>query len=425
MKLRWKITLTVVTACALNIALLAGFYGSFVTKQLVSNKAALEDSLGETAQDIAVRLENGESLHSVLEDSAENGLYFRIKTSEGLSITNEKEVLGGSYVVSAEAPVQVNGSTYFVEASRMLQSRDALRYLFWAEMMVLPIILAVMMVIIYMLYIKPMEQLQKDITGYNKGTQLSRVERPDEIGNLHNAFVDMTYRLDQERQKQDRIIASISHDIKTPLTSVMGYTERLRKGGLAPQRQERYINTIYERSIAIRDLIDEFDDYLSSHLQGSLRCQQITVEDLCRMVTVDNQEELGAMGIGLTVENRCPQALLWADIGKLRRVFGNIIGNSVKHMKGTDRRIEVAVDGVQEGVRVAVSDNGEGVPQEDLDRIFEALYTSDESRSVAGLGLAICKEIIEAHGGRIWAENRPGGGLTVVFVLRLWTGEAA
>ena len=144
----------------------------------------------------------------------------------------------------------------------------------------------------------------------------------------------MTERLDQERQKQDRIIASISHDIKTPLTSVMGYTERLRRGGLSPERQERYIDTIYDRSLAIRDLIDEFDDYLSSHLQGSLRCQQVAVADLCRMVIVDNQEELDGMGIALRVEDHCPETLLWVDISKLRRVFGNIIGNSVKHMKG-------------------------------------------------------------------------------------------
>ena len=143
------------------------------------------------------------------------------------------------------------------------------------------------------------------------------------------------------------------------------------------------------------------------------------------MVIVDNQEELDGMGIALRVEDHCPETLLWVDISKLRRVFGNIIGNSVKHMKGADRLIKVTVDQVPDGVRVAVSDNGVGVPEENLDRIFEALYTADESRSVAGLGLAICKEIIEAHKGRIWAENRPGGGLTVVFVLRLLTGELA
>ena len=151
------------------------------------------------------------------------------------------------------APVELEGVTYFVEVARPIpvgkQGTNTIRYLFWGEMMALPIILAVMMVIIYLLYIKPIEQLQKAITGYGKGSRLLRMERPDEIGNLHNAFVDMTERLDQERQKQDRIIASISHDIKTPLTSVMGYTERLRRGGLSPERQERYIDTIYDLSL--------------------------------------------------------------------------------------------------------------------------------------------------------------------------------
>lgn len=273
--------------------------------------------------------------------------------------------------------------------------------------MALPIILAVMMVIIYLLYIKPIEQLQKAITGYGKGSRLLRMERPDEIGNLHNAFVDMTERLDQERQKQDRIIASISHDIKTPLTSVMGYTERLRRGGLSPERQEPGISI---PSMIVLSLSATSSTSLTTIFpaicRGSLRCQQVAVADLCRMVIVDNQEELDGMGIALRVEDHCPETLLWVDISKLRRVFGNIIGNSVKHMKGADRLIKVTVDQVPDGVRVAVSDNGVGVPEENLDRIFEALYTSDESRSVAGLGLAICKEIIEAHKGRIWAENR-------------------
>ena len=430
MKLRWNITLTVVTACCLNLLLLVGYYNIFITRQLASNQTALEQSLNQTAHQISDRLEAGESFQTVMESCTKEDLILRIKNMDGRTLTGEEGDLGlGLYAINAMAPVELEGVTYFVEVARPIpvgkQGTNTIRYLFWGEMMALPIILAVMMVIIYLLYIKPIEQLQKAITGYGKGSRLLRMERPDEIGNLHNAFVDMTERLDQERQKQDRIIASISHDIKTPLTSVMGYTERLRRGGLSPERQERYIDTIYDRSLAIRDLIDEFDDYLSSHLQGSLRCQQVAVADLCRMVIVDNQEELDGMGIALRVEDHCPETLLWVDISKLRRVFGNIIGNSVKHMKGADRLIKVTVDQVPDGVRVAVSDNGVGVPEENLDRIFEALYTSDEIRSVAGLGLAICKEIIEAHKGRIWAENRPGGGLTVVFVLRLLTGELA
>ena len=92
-----------------------------------------------------------------------------------------------------------------------------------------------------------------------------------------------------------------------------------------------------------------------------------------------------------------------------------MIGNSIKHMENEDKKIEVCFKDTGKSIEVSISDNGSGVDNSEIDKIFEALYTSDKSRKVAGLGLSICKSAIEGHGGRIWAENNAYGGLTIKF----------
>lgn len=103
-------------------------------------------------------------------------------------------------------------------------------------------------------------------------------------------------------------------------------------------------------------------------------------------------------------------------MSKIRRVFGNIIGNSIKNIDSVKKEIIVNFEDLDENILVSISDSGKGVNKEEIDKIFEALYTSDKSRKVAGLGLSICKSAIEGHGGKIWAENNIGG-LTIKFTL--------
>ena len=102
---------------------------------------------------------------------------------------------------------------------------------------------------------------------------------------------------------------------------------------------------------------------------------------------------------------------------RFKRVFGNIFANSVKHFKGTEKIVRVDIYSDKDNVYFHISDNGEGVPEENLELIFEPLYTSDEGRRVAGLGLSICREIIDAHSGMIYAQKSDLGGLEVIIEL--------
>ena len=102
-------------------------------------------------------------------------------------------------------------------------------------------------------------------------------------------------------------------------------------------------------------------------------------------------------------------------------MFGNVIGNSIKHMEDNtkEKEIKILFERKNDKVLISINDNGHGVDEKDLDKIFEELYTSDKGRKVAGLGLSICKRIVEGHNGKIWAENNNDGGLSIKFEIRI------
>ena len=238
---------------------------------------------------------------------------------------------------------------------------------------------------------------------------------------LKNNFVKLTRNLDKEKDMKNKIIASISHDIKTPLTSIMGYSERLKNKNIPEERQKRYTEIIYSKSQNIKEIIDEFDDYLSYNLDDNIKKEGINVQKLCSIVREEYEEELSQFDIKLYTECNCNDTILDIDISKIRRVFGNVIGNSIKHMEDNtkEKEIKILFERKNDKVLISINDNGHGVDEKDLDKIFEELYTSDKGRKVAGLGLSICKRIVEGHNGKIWAENNNDGGLSIKFEIRI------
>ncbi|OJU17715.1 MAG: hypothetical protein BGN88_00230 [Clostridiales bacterium 43-6] len=218
----------------------------------------------------------------------------------------------------------------------------------------------------------------------------------------------------EEKQLQNRIIASISHDIKTPLTSVLGYSERITKKELTIEKQRKYIETIYNQAKDIEAIVDEFDDYLGASLPNKGEQRNYSVNYLRKMLQDEYASQLSEQHILFLVENKCENhRAIHIDLLKLRRVFANIIGNSIRHAKVKDVKISLTTESSQGHLFFTLADNGGGVSDSDLPHIFEPFYTSDKSRRVSGLGLSICKQIIEGQDGTITAFNNDQGGLSV------------
>ena len=165
------------------------------------------------------------------------------------------------------------------------------------------------------------------------------------------------------------IIASISHDIKTPLTSIMGFAERMKKTSLSPERHTQYLDIIYNKSVSIKNLIEDFDDYLNLHIHSGLKQQRISVDKFCAILRADYEAELMENGVDFSVRADCPDEFLFIDVSKMRRVFGNIIDNSLKHFMDqppsiavscskSDKSLYNAFQHLQRSIRLT-SDKGE------------------------------------------------------------------
>lgn len=270
---------------------------------------------------------------------------------------------------------------------------------------------------VYILMLKNYKHLYEVIEEYEKTGILKKANLKGYAGHIYRRFGSMTENLERQRKNQQHIIASISHDIKTPLTSIMGYAERLGKDNISEERREKYLGTVYSKSLEIKELLNEFDEYSGLNAGGENEKTVINGDYLATRLSRDFGDDLEFLGVAFNINNKAADAEICVEINRMKRVFSNIFSNSVKHFKDDSKVIGVDITCDKEKFYVEVSDNGKGVAQEDMEVIFEPLYTSDEGRKVSGLGLAICREIVNSHGGKIYAKKSELGGLAICIEL--------
>ena len=310
----------------------------------------------------------------------------------------------------------VVSSVYFLR-DYTADSKELVKFVF-IEFLIGLSALSLLIFVIYTMMLRPYRTFYQLIEEYERGKPLSKHRFRGYIGKVYDRFVSLTHNLEHQQKNQQRIIASISHDIKTPLTSILGYAERIKSGNISEKRRLEYLNTVYEKALEIQELVDEFDEYLGYNMTKQVCTEKVTTPEIVGALKSEYGAELEMSGVDFSVVNNAPKASVMIDIMKMRRVVGNIIGNSVKHMHNKEKKIVVEISCDRENVYCNIADSGDGVEDEKLEIIFEPLYTSDEGRKVAGLGLAICREIVESHGGSIYARHSTLGGLEVCIELQ-------
>lgn len=253
----------------------------------------------------------------------------------------------------------------------------------------------------------------------------------DEIGQLTQAFEEMRIRLNesfaiqkQYEENRKELIAHISHDLKTPITSIKGYIEGIRDGICdTPEKQERYIQTIYSKSVDLDRLIDELFLYSKLDLgKVPFKFEQIDLNhylaDFIEELSFDLEEK--GVKVGYCSEEGYDYNVQ-VDRDKFRRVLANIVANSVKYMDKDLKEIQFSLIAKKEQVEIVVVDNGPGIPDKSLPFIFDQFYRADQSRSKqtggSGLGLSIARMIVEEHKGAIRAESSLNIGTKITITL--------
>lgn len=213
----------------------------------------------------------------------------------------------------------------------------------------------------------------------------------------------------ENEQKKDELIVYLAHDIKTPLTSMIGYLSLLSGIKDMPQEQRnRYIDIALDKSYRLEYLINELFDVARFNSEKIvLEKEEINLNLMLEQIADDFYPTLKEMNkkINFTSDEK---TILYADPDKLSRVFNNLIKNAVNYSKeNTD--IDISILNKENQATVKITNKGKQIPKEKLDKIFEKFYRLDSSRTSktggSGLGLAIAKEIVELHGGRIYAES--------------------
>lgn len=267
------------------------------------------------------------------------------------------------------------------------------------------------------LLLEPINVTVRDINNYKFGIKPSKRKVTNEIYYVQNEFVDLTKSLEKEHEEQNRIISAISHDIKTPLTSVIGYSDLLINSKLTKKEMKELQEKIYNKAIHMKDIVSDFDDYLLSHKNRTYIFKSVNVRDLLNNIRFEYFDDLKEKNIRFDVINRARKANINIDIGKINRVFNNLIVNSIRHIKEEKGHIVIECRDDKEYFYFKCIDNGIGVDEKNIKKIFEPLFTTDKSRKISGLGLSITKEIVEMHGGTVKASNNKDKGLTIEFSI--------
>lgn len=239
------------------------------------------------------------------------------------------------------------------------------------------------------------------------------------VGNLKEDIA----KLEKLERVRSEFLANVSHELRTPIFSIQGFIETLIDGAIEdPKVNREFLQKAYEHSERLNTLLNDLIE-ISRIESGEMRMsfRYFDISEFLRKIVDDMLQKAAKKSIRLQAEGGSEELLVLGDKERIRQALSNLIDNSIKY---TDEggTIEVGCFELESSVRIYVKDNGSGIGEEHLGRIFERFYRvdKDRSRSVGGtgLGLAIVKHIIEAHNSRVEVKSEPGKGSEFSFVLK-------
>jgi signal transduction histidine kinase len=262
--------------------------------------------------------------------------------------------------------------------------------------------------------LRPLSAMQRATQRLASGDYAARapVETRDELGDLAQAFNRMAAGLEEGERLRRSMVADIAHELRTPLTNVRGYLEGLADGVVEPTKPT--FDMLQTEILRLVRLVDDLHQLtMADAACVELHDEPVDLMALVREVVGFERGDLERDGVRLQIDAPSEPKLanLRADRDKLRQVLRNLIQNARRYA-GDGGKVRISIEPQGNGVRLVVANTGPGIAEADLPHIFERFYRADKSRSResggAGIGLAIVKGLVEAHGGEVGADSRPG-----------------
>jgi signal transduction histidine kinase len=346
------------------------------------------------------------------------------------------------------APIDLGGGRrgylYIVlESSRYAEARAELEYSYLARalgrsaLLALPLVVLLALALFFILT-RRLQALASTVRAFGRGDFSPRaaVRSADEVGELAGSFNEMAdtieenhRRLRQADRQRRELTAGISHDLRTPLSSIRGYTETLleKQEELSAEERRGYLEIILGRTEAMSRLVKDLLELSTLEAREEApEGEQFSLSELVHDTAMQMQPEARKRGLRLTAREPESLFLIRGDVGMIERALSNLLNNALAHTPDGGR-VDLRLSARDGAVRVEVADTGYGIEKRKLARIFDRFATGEREHAGeadpggtgggSGLGLAIARRIVELHGGRIDAVSSPGEGSTFYFDL--------
>lgn len=225
-------------------------------------------------------------------------------------------------------------------------------------------------------------------------------------------------RLKQSEQAYKRLMTSLSHDVKTPLTSLVGYLEAIQEKIVTKEEKEEYIGVALDKAHHLKDFVESLFEWVKLDAREQIFQFEICdLNELSRDIIASWIPMLEDKHFSYEINIPDEENKIRVDRSAYTRMMNNLLQNALLHSNGDRISIRILKDDNQS--KLIITDNGKGIPARDLPHIFERLYQCDESRSTSGngLGLSIVKELVTVHSGTIRAESSPNSGTAFILTL--------
>ena len=349
------------------------------------------------------------------------------------SIGNRSYTIGDYYgmfsgnVLSVSAPITGNYNTYgyvliHLPISEINQSQNGiLSILYITSAVLFGLSLIILLVFTQTVYL-PLRKITVGANEYAAGNLDYRIDvkTHDEMGYLSDTLNYMSDELNKMEEYQKNFIANVSHDFRSPLTSIKGYLEAILDGTIPAEMYEKYLSRVISETERLHKLTESMLTLNSLDARGYLSRTNFDINRVIKDTAASFEGTCESKNVSFDLTFSDDIQMVFADLGKIQQVMYNLIDNAIK-FSHHDSTIYIQASGRYEKIFVSVKDTGIGIPKDSLKKIWERFYKTDLSRGKdkkgTGLGLSIVKEIIQAHGENIDVVSTEGVGTEFIFSL--------
>ncbi len=272
---------------------------------------------------------------------------------------------------------------------------------------------------------KPVVEMNNAVKRFTKGDYDARVRirDSDEVGQLGKSFNDMADEINNLEQSRRSFVANVSHELRSPLTSMRGYLEAIEDGTIPPEEQPHYLQIVIAENKRMSSMVNDLLDLARIESgQTVFKPERFDIHDLIVRTLLTFEARITTKELEVNVDFPKDRMFVWADQNQIAQVIRNLVDNAIKFTPDQGR-LTVSTSANKRMVVIRVQDSGQGIAPEDVPHVFDRFYKGEKAHTPTGvastgLGLSIVKRIIEQHGQNIYVESRIGKGAAFIFTLK-------